>query len=378
MSPVAPLSVHWHPRTLDHEPPDGAFKLPSSSLLAVDEPHPDQPARVRNVKRMIEGTFDDDASFSLADPASDAALERVHDADYLDWLETFCAAGGGYVDGTTTAASSATDDAARHAVGAAIAATDRALADASAVQYALCRPSGHHAQPDRADGFCFLNHAAIAAEHALAAAEGIDRVAIVDWDVHHGNGTQEVFYDRDDVLVISIHNDHGAWDPTYHPQTGGMEEVGVGDGEGYTVNVPVPAGTGDAGYERVFDRIVEPIVTAHDPDVILYSAGGDPGPSDPLGRNVVTRDGFRSLGRRARELAERCAGGRFALLQEGGYQISHLAYATLGTLEGATGRRFDLPDYGESDPYAWLDESIEPLEAALEEVRERHARYWFE
>jgi acetoin utilization deacetylase AcuC-like enzyme len=369
-----PLTVYWHPRTFDHEPPDGAFKLPSMPFLAADEPHPDQPARVRNIKQIIETTFETDAAFESVDPAPRSAIERVHDPTYVSWLDEFAANGGGYIDDTTTVANEATFDAARHAAGAALAAAEHTLEGRPGVPYALARPSGHHAQSDRADGFCFLNSAAIAAQHALDT--GLERVAIIDWDVHHGNGTQEIFEEREDVLLVSVHNDHGAWDPTYHPQTGGLEEVGIDDGEGYTVNVPVPPGTGDRGYERVFDRLIEPIVAAYDPDLLVYSAGQDPGPSDPLGRNVVSRAGFRTLGERAAHLAEATTDGRYLLVQEGGYQVSHLAFATLGVLEGATGRTFDLPRYGDGDPFAWLDETIEPLEAALEEACNVHAEFW--
>ncbi|ELY95764.1 histone deacetylase [Natrialba hulunbeirensis JCM 10989] len=376
MSNDTSLSVYWHPRTFDHAPPDGAFKLPSMPFLASDEPHPDQPERAKNIRKIIASTFGDGV-FTTADPAPEDAIERVHDPEYVSWLKAFADDGGGYIDGTTTAMNDATFEAAQHAAGAALAATDDALAeDSQSVPYALARPSGHHAQSDRADGFCFLNHAAIAAQHALDTDSAVDRVAIVDWDVHHGNGTQEIFEDRDDVLFLSIHNDHGAWDPTYHPQTGGLEEVGVGDGEGYTVNAPVPPGTGDEGYERVFDRLVDPIVTEYDPDLLIYSAGQDPGPSDPLGRNLVSRDGFRMLGSRAAELASTVTDGQYLILQEGGYQISHLAFATLGVLEGATGETHDLPEYGEGDPYAWLDEDTGPLVDALEKIREAHGKYW--
>ncbi len=373
MTDNGPLSVYWHPRTIDHEPPDGAFKLPSQPFLAVDEPHPDQPARIRNIKQIVESTFGSTV-FTTAEPAPRSAIERVHDPAYVSWLEEFTTEGGGYIDGTTTAANEATFDAARHAAGTALAATDHALETRSGVPYALARPSGHHAQTDRADGFCFLNNAAVAAQHALD--EGLDRVAIVDWDVHHGNGTQEIFENRDDVLLVSIHNDHGAWDPTYHPQTGGLEEVGVDDGEGYTVNLPVPPGTGDEGYERIFDHLIEPIVAEYDPDLIVFSAGQDPGPSDPLGRNLVTRAGFRTLGKRARGLAASTSDDRYILLQEGGYQISHIALATLGVLEGATGKRFDLPTFGDSDPLAWLDEPADSLGSALSDARDRHAEFW--
>jgi acetoin utilization deacetylase AcuC-like enzyme len=368
------LRTYWNADVLEHEPPDGAFKLPSAPFLAVDEPHPDQPERVRNIKEIIEYAFDSDGSFELTEPASRDAVESIHDPEYLSWLEEFCEDGGGYVDKTTTAANEATFEAALAAAGTAIAATEYAVGSGSDVPYGLVRPSGHHAQSDRPDGFCFCNNGAVATQRVLDT--GLDRVAIVDWDVHHGNGTQEIFEDRDDVLFVSIHNEHGAWHPEYHPQTGGLEEVGFGDGEGYTVNIPVPPGTGDQGYESVFEQLVEPIVTEFDPDLIVYSAGQDIGPSDPLGRNVVTRAGFRMLGERARRLADRTTDGDFVILQEGGYQISHLAVATLGVLEGATGTVKELERYGDSDPFAWLDEEIEPLERALESARERHSEYW--
>ncbi|WP_331234186.1 arginase family protein [Natronorarus salvus] len=374
MEDIPPLRVYWHRETILHEPPDGAFKLPSTDLLAVDEPHPDQPARVKNIRRIIEETFVDRAHFIPVEPASRSRLEAVHTAEYLDWLESFCADGGGRIDGTTTGANDMTFVAARRAAGAALEATAHTLEDRRGIPYALCRPSGHHAQSDRADGFCFLNNAAVAAQYALETS--CERVAIVDWDVHHGNGTQENFEERDDVLYISIHNDHGAWDPTYHPQTGGFEEDGVSKGKGFNVNIPIPSGTGDHGYELIFENLVEPIIESYNPDLIVYSAGQDPGISDPLGRNVVSRTGFRTLGERARTLADRTAGGRYVLVQEGGYQISHLAFATLGVLEGAIGSTFDLEAYGGDDPFAWLDEEIEPLEKAIEQARQYHAEYW--
>ncbi|XVH31986.1 class II histone deacetylase [Haloferacaceae archaeon DSL9] len=371
---ATPLTVYRHDRMLDHRPPAGAFKLPPSPLLAVDEPHPDRPERAQNLGRMVETAFGADARFETAERATDAQLERVHDPSYVTWLREFCADGGGRVDGTTTGANAATEDAARYAAGAAVAAVREALSDGEALPYALCRPSGHHAQPDRADGFCFYNNVAIAAEEALAA--GSDRVAVIDWDVHHGNGTQEAFYGRKDVLFVSVHHDHGAWHPTYHSQEGSLEETGDGDGEGYTVNVPTPIGIGDDAYARIFDRLVEPVVDAYDPDVLLVSAGQDAGVADPLGRNVVTRGGFRDLGARARRLAADCADGRLAVVQEGGYHLSHLAFATLGALEGLTGAAVDLDDYGYDDPFAWVSESTAGVSAAVDAAVDSHATHW--
>ena len=364
------LTVYWHDSFVAHEQPAGEFEAEWTGRLAYREPHPDRPERVKNIYRMIQGQLGDYVTWADVEPATRDQLERVHTADHLDELRTFCERGGGRLT-ADTGANEHTYRAARHAAGASIQATAHALeSDTDSVVYALVRPSGHHAQPSQVDGFCYLNNVAVAAEHALTAAD-IDRVAVLDWDVHHGNGTQECFYDRQDVLVVSLHNDHWSWDPEAHPQTGDLEEVGVGDGEGYTVNVPLPPGTGDDGYDRVFDRLVDPILNAYDPDLLLVSAGQDPGTVDPLGRNVVTKKGFERLGRWARTLASEHAGGRFAIVQEGGYQLSHLGYATLGVLEGALGI-----NTGIDDPMAWMDEDLDSAAAAIETAVEFHAEYW--
>ncbi|WP_096390662.1 arginase family protein [Halopenitus persicus] len=384
---TADITVYWDDRMLDHEPPRGAFKFPDTPIVATPEVHPDRRERVENVRAMIDHAFDDVAETVSPSRASRTALERVHDPDYLDWLEAFCADGGGRIEDTTTGMNEHTYDAARVSAGAAIAAAGHALDEPSPVSgpeaplpYALCRPSGHHAQPDCADGFCFLNNAALAAEAALAddgpADVAADRVAIVDWDVHHGNGTQEAFVDREDVLFVSAHNDHGSWHPEYHPQEGSLDEVGTGDGEGYTVNVPLPPGTGNRGYEAVFDRIVEPVVAEFDPDLLLVSAGQDAGPSDMNGRNIVTRAGFREMGARVRRLADETADGALALIQEGGYQPSHLSFATLGVFEGVLDRTVELEGYGTGDPFTFLDEPTDLVEEWIDEAVARHREYW--
>ena len=366
---------------LDHEPPKGAFKFPDTPIVAVPEVHPDRRERVENIRAMLDHAFGDRTETVSPESASRAALERVHDPEYLDWLIEFCADGGGRIDDTTTGLNEHTYDAARVSAGAAIAAAGHALDevgrdDGGSLPYALCRPSGHHAQPDCADGFCYLNNVALAAEAALAtdgpADVTADRVAIIDWDVHHGNGTQEAFYDRDDVLFVSAHNDHGSWHPEYHPQEGSIEEFGEGDGEGYTLNVPLPPGTGNRGYEAFFERVVDPAVAGFDPDLILVSAGQDAGPSDMNGRNIVTREGFRHMGDRVQQLADETADGALALIQEGGYQPSHLSFATLGVFEGVLGRTVDLDGYGTGDPFEFLDEPTELVDEWLDRAVDHH------
>ncbi|MFO7926000.1 MAG: class II histone deacetylase [Halobacteriota archaeon] len=370
MSEINELTVFWNDSCLDHEPPAGEFEAEWTGRLAVEEPHPDRHERIRNVRSIIEATIDDGVTWDEAIPATRAQLERVHDPAYIDEFKTFCEAGGGRLT-AETGANEASYPAARYAAGAALQAAEHAIEnDLRNLPYALVRPSGHHAQPAQADGFCFFNNVAIAAEHALETSR-TQRVAILDWDVHHGNGTQECFYERDDVLVISVHNDHWSWDPDAHPQTGDVDEHGRGAGEGYNLNVPLPAGTGDGGYEYVFDRIVEPVVTEFDPGLLIVSAGQDGGTVDPLGRNVLTKTGFEMLGRRTRELAADAAGDTLALVQEGGYQISHLAYATLGVLEGVLDR-----GTGIEDPMAWMDEDFDSAERAVDEIVEYYDTYW--
>jgi acetoin utilization deacetylase AcuC-like enzyme len=377
------ITVYWDDQMLDHEPPKGAFKFPFTPIVAVPEVHPDRRERVQNIRAMLDHAFGDIFETVSPDPASRKAIERVHDPDYLDWLVEFCADGGGRIEDTTTGLNEHTYDAARVSAGAAIAAAGQALDGSKddgqeALPYALCRPSGHHAQPDCADGFCYLNNVALAAEAALAtdgpADITADRVAIIDWDVHHGNGTQETFYDRDDVLFVSAHNDHGSWHPEYHPQEGSIEEFGEGDGEGYTLNVPLPPGTGNRGYEAFFERIVNPAITGFDPDLILVSAGQDAGPSDMNGRNIVTREGFRKMGNRVQQLADETADGALALIQEGGYQPSHLSFATLGVFEGVLGRTVDLDGYGTGDPFEFLDEPTELVDEWLDQAVDHHGK----
>ena len=364
---MASLTVYYDDIFLAHDPPGGAFVLPAHDWLAVEEPHPDRPARIRNVRHAIEEALGDLTEWETVEPATREHLARVHDADYLDAFED--ATPGDRLT-PETGVGEGTVEAAKHAAGAAVSAAERALeSSAEEVVYAPVRPSGHHAQPSTADGFCYLNNVAVAAAHALAT-DRAERVAVVDWDVHHGNGTQEAFYGVEDALVVSLQNDFGSWGP-HHPQSGGVEETGTGAGEGYTVNVPLPPGTGDSGYARAFEEVVEPVVSEYDPDLLLVSAGQDPGFLDPMGRNVVTKAGFEGMGRRVRRLADEHADGALALVQEGGYQQSHLAFATVGALEGALG-----VDAGVGEPFFPLPENLPPAEAWIETARQAHAEHW--
>jgi acetoin utilization deacetylase AcuC-like enzyme len=255
--------------------------------------------------------------------ASDEALARIHDPRYISGLRDFAARGGGWLDGDTFVGPASFDVAAL-AAGAGIAAVDAALDGRAPRGFVLARPPGHHATPRRGMGFCLVNTVAIAADHALD--RGLERVLIVDWDVHHGNGTQDAFYETDAVLYISIHQS-----PLY-PGTGAATERGEGRGEGYTINLPLPAGSDDAAYLEVFERVILPAARAYRPELVLVSAGFDAHAGDPLAGMRLTADGFAALAHRLAGVANDAADGRLVAILEGGYDPTALAASVVATL----------------------------------------------
>lgn len=306
-------------RCLDHDP----------------APHPESPARLR---ALLDTLDDRGLATDSAPPASRAALTAVHDPDYLDELQAFCAAGGGRWDADTHAVPE-TYEAARVSAGLAV----RAVTTADGPAFALGRPPGHHALADDAMGFCFLNNVAVAVERALAGVErdsggdGDDgstpeRVAVVDWDVHHGNGTQAHFHDRGDVLYVSVH----ARD--LFPNSGAAAETGTGDGEGTTLNLPVPGAVGDEELLAVYDRVVDPVVRRFDPDLLVASAGFDAHRRDPLSRVRVSTDGFESLAALLGRTVRAVDAAGPAVVLEGGYDPDALAASVLATRDALVDR----------------------------------------
>jgi acetoin utilization deacetylase AcuC-like enzyme len=361
------LSVYWDEVFLTHRPSNGTYEFPARDWLAINEPHPERPERVLNIKSAIDRWIPERTEYQSVKPATESQLIAVHDSAYIEDVRNASRRGGERLTVTTEATESAYR-VSTAAAGAAAEAATKTLED-DVVSYVLSRPPGHHAQPGMADGYCFFNSVAVAAEHALSTGQA-SKVAIIDWDVHHGNGTQECFYARDDVLVINLHNDFGAWGPN-HPQTGEVDEQGKAEGVGYNVNIPLPPGTGDSGYETAYKRLIEPIVSAFNPDLILASAGQDAGVADPGGRNLITKDGYRSIAARTRSLADDHAEGSLTIVQEGGYQLSHLAFATLGVLEGAIGAETEA-----TDPFGVLDENEELAAEWIDTAATSHEDYW--
>jgi acetoin utilization deacetylase AcuC-like enzyme len=271
-------------------------------------------------------------------PADRALIERVHDPRYLELLERVTERGGAWLDPDTMIGPDSYE-VARLAAGAAVAAVGAALSGAARRLFVLGRPPGHHATRAQGMGFCLINTVAVAAAHALA--NGLERVAIVDWDVHHGNGTQDIFYDTNRVLFCSVHQS------PFYPGTGSAQETGTGAGRDSTINVPLPAGQVDDVFARVFDEIFLPRLRAYRPELVLVSAGFDAHRDDPIGGMRLTEDGFAALAERVVDLAEAHAEGRVVAVLEGGYDppaLGRSVAAILRVLDGNARAEYDERD----------------------------------
>lgn len=292
--------------------------------------HPDSPSRLARILADLEANPIAGTALRQARWATYEELSRAHPAGYVE-LVTRMRGKHARFDADTIA-SPGTVDAAYAAAGAAIHAVTAVVSGAAANAFALVRPPGHHAESSRAMGFCFFNNIAVAIEHARATL-GVERVMVIDWDFHHGNGTQHLFYDRRDVLVLNTHR----W--PFFPGTGAVHEVGYGAGEGFTVNVPMPGGMVDADFALALTAIAVPVADAFRPDLVMVSAGFDTHRNDPLGDMRATEEGFAALTGIARAIAAAHCGGRLVLLLEGGYDLPGLTAgvrACIETLAGAT------------------------------------------
>ena len=257
---------------------------------------------------------------SIFSPADVAWVERLHDPGYIQRVQAACRAGSSWIDTPDSAICPSSYDVALLAVGGVLAAVDAVMENRVENAFCAVRPPGHHAEPGRSMGFCLFNHVAIGAEYALAH-HGLDRVAIVDFDVHHGNGTQHLFESRRDVLFISLHQDPA----TLYPGSGFAREIGHGDGEGYTVNLPVAPGSGDDDYQRLFEDSVLPRLNRFEPGMLLVSAGFDAAREDPLAQVGLTPVAYAWMTHQLRSVARRHSGGRLVSVLEGGYDLASLA-----------------------------------------------------
>jgi len=238
--------------------------------------------------------------------------------------------------------------------------------------YALLRPPGHHALSNMALGFCIFNDAAIAAHHARNVYQ-LDRIMIVDWDVHHGNGIQDAFYQDPSVLFVSLHQEN--WFPQH---SGGLEEVGSGRGVGYTMNIPLPPGTGDRGYIAAFEQLVLPIGLQYRPQLIMIVAGQDPSWLDPLAQMMMTMNGFRKISELMVNLAAEVCDGRLVMLQAGGYSAPYVPYCTAAAVEPLVGVDLGIVDLYAGAPELERCQTIfsQETQNALLAAREWHRCWW--
>jgi acetoin utilization deacetylase AcuC-like enzyme len=362
------LSIFWDERVLQHDTGYAFGEAPPSDLLDVQEKHVENAERLVNMRSVLQrGPLADRLDWRDGRLATVAEIETAHPRAYIDGIEAFIAGGGGFIE-ENTVLSEGSWPGLLAAVGTSIEATDAVLSGSVDRAYALVRPPGHHAQPEQAEGYGVFNHAAIMAERALAS--GLKRVAIIDWDTHHGNGTQEFFYRRSDVLYISFHMRHGSWSAT-HPQTGSAAEIGVGEGAGFNVNIELPLASGDAAYEAAWHAIVTPILEQYDPELLILSSGQDASAFDPNGRQCLTMAGFHRLGTLSREAADALTGGRFVAVQEGGYHLSYAAYCLHATCEGFLGLDPML-----EDPIGYLPDDPHHADSGISLVHTYLSRFW--
>ena len=317
-----PLTLVTSPRFADHLTPPG---------------HPERVERFEVMQALASEFRRGGGDVIEPRPASSEELGRVHDGEYVSLIRE--TAGRAVALDADTFTSPDTFDVACLAAGAALTAVEHVLDGAGRRALALVRPPGHHAERNRAMGFCFFNNIAVAAAHARA--RGLSRVAIVDYDVHHGNGTQWAFYADPSVLFISSHQF------PYYPGTGAADEVGTRDGRGFTANLPLAAGATDADYERVYTQIALPILRAFAPELILISAGFDAYQDDPLGGMRLTAPYFGRLTAQIAAVADECCDGRLVAITEGGYDLVGLGDALRAVTSAMSGRSragdFDEP-----------------------------------
>lgn len=326
---------------------------PSALTHDTGSNHPERPERVRAVHRGVVGSGLDVIEIQ-APQIERSELALVHDASYIEMIETFCSLGGGALD-MDTVASESTWEAALTAAGGIRVVTEELRGRSNSTGFAITRPPGHHARRDQAMGFCIFNNVAVNA--ALLRSQG-EKVAILDWDAHHGNGTQSILGNDPGTLYVSVHQSH------FYPFEGQILDIDAGEAKGTNVNIPVPAGTAGDVYRRAWGELVIPVLSQFEPDWVLISAGYDAHADDPLAELGLVADDY---GWMATEVAKVHPSNRTVLALEGGYDLDALEQSTATTLMGLAGITSGLAPTGTSPASAT---------AAVDEASVAIARHW--
>jgi acetoin utilization deacetylase AcuC-like enzyme len=347
----------FHELYLWHNTQNWAQIFPPGLTIQPGE-HAENPETKRRIRNLLEvsGLLD---RLTLIKPraATEAEILRFHTPTHLEKIRRISATGGGDA-GELTPMGTGSYEIGLLAAGGTMAAMDAVLAGNVRNAYALVRPPGHHATHEVAMGFCLFGNVAIAIMNAQAV-HGVGRVATIDWDVHHGNGTQAAFYDNPDVLTMSIHQDN-----LFPAASGGLAQRGSGKGEGYNLNIPLPPGCGDGAYIETFHRVVIPALERFRPEMIVVPSGFDASGVDPLGRMMISSEGYRAMTRMLIDAADRLCGGRLMMSHEGGYSATYAPYCGLAVLEEMSGIRTHV-----NDPWAplmadWGQQGLQPHQSA--------------
>ncbi len=355
----------WHERYMWHDTGTGSGPLPAGGWI-----EPGDLAESPETKRRFKNLLDVSGltpRLELLEPRAATREEvlRVHDAAHVDRIEAEAATGRGDAGDGGSPFGRDSFEIALLAAGGVITAVDAVVHGAVDNCYALVRPPGHHARPETGMGFCIFSNCAIAARHAQVA-HGLGRIAVVDWDVHHGNGTQAVFYDDPTVLTISLHQDN-----VFPPDSGAVTETGQGEGVGFNLNIPLPAGSGVGAYVHAVEHVVVPALDLYRPELVLVASGFDAAGMDPLARQMMTSDGYRQLTAALMEAAERHAAGRLVLAHEGGYSTAIVPFCGLAVVETLSGIRTAVEDPF-SPHVAWMaGQELQPHQReAIERARQ--------
>lgn len=351
----------WHELYMWHDTGTSAWVTPAG-LTVEPFSHIESPDSKRRIRNLLEvsGLLD---RLVLLKPraATQDELLRLHTPEYVERIQRASSQSGGDA-GELSPFGRGSYEIALLAVGGCITAVDAVLDERLSNAYALVRPPGHHAERDLGRGFCIFGNAALAALHARVG-RGLARVAIVDWDVHHGNGTEHAFYDDPTVLTISIHQDNN-----YPPNSGAIGDTGAGAGKGFNINVPLPPGSGVGAYVATFERVVVPALRAFRPEMILIASGLDASAMDPLASMMMTSDGYRQITRIMLQVASELCRGRLVLCHEGGYSPAYVPYCALAIIEELVGVRTDVGDPLLDLLTGFAGQSIQPHQEAV--VRE--------
>ncbi len=346
--------------------PTGIVRDAVYMMHEMGEYHPECPERLDIIYKMIDELESDLNLIEI--PNRNASVDEIvfnHDPRYVNQIAATAGQPNTFLDPDTSACAHSWEAASR-AVGGVFNLVDAVIEGKVRNGFALVRPPGHHAERRRAMGFCFFNNVALAARHAVRH-HGLNRVAIVDWDLHHGNGTQNAFYEESEVLFISIHQ------YPHYPGTGGLREIGHGEGEGYTINVPLAAGAGDEEYLTIFHMLVAPVLEAYKPQLILVSAGFDAHERDPLGGMALTESGYCQMLEILMHIAEEYCSERLVLALEGGYDLAALRDSVKDILNVLSSYNCDK----EMVPFQPSFERLNSIfRARLRDVLATHARYW--